>query len=451
MIAMVTGIPLLIIIAASIVLVVIASSRFRVHPFLSLMFAALLAGLTAGLPSDQIIPIMTKGFGDMAGAIGMIIIFGTLIGVLLEDSGAAQSIALVFLRRLGHKHITFSMSLIGALVGIPVFCDSGFIMLQAPGKNLARQSGKNPASIAIATATGLYATHVLVPPTPGPLAAAGNLGAEQYLGMVILVGLITSIPAIFAGYVWAKKMSKETILDQELSAMPADYNIKELPAFWKSVLPILLPILLIILGTFVKMAGWNGLSQDILVFITHPVSALGIGIISAMILLLKNEKIKSSQWMEKAIMQAGPIVLITSAGGAFGAVLKNLPINAFFNQALLGQQEKGIWLLPVIFSLAAIIKTSQGSSTASLIIVSSLLAPLLPAMHIAGALPLSIIVSAIGAGAMVVSHTNDSYFWVISRFGGLSLQQTLKGFTIASLWMGISSFLLTIILWWCFV
>jgi gluconate:H+ symporter, GntP family len=193
------------------------------------------------------------------------------------------------------------------------------------------------------------------------------------------------------------------------------------------------------------------LSKDILVFITHPVSALGIGIISAMVLLLKNEKIKSSQWMEKAIMQAGPIVLITSAGGAFGAVLKNLPINALFNQALLGQQEKGIWLLPVIFSLAAIIKTSQGSSTASLIIVSSLLAPLLPALKIEGALPLSLIVSAIGAGAMVVSHTNDSYFWVISRFGGLSLQQTLKGFTLASLWMGISSFLLTIILWWCFV
>jgi GntP family gluconate:H+ symporter len=228
MIAMVTGIPLLIIIAASIALVVIASSRFRVHPFLSLMLAALLAGLTAGIPSDQIIPIMTKGFGDMAGAIGLIITFGTLIGVLLEESGAAQSIAQVFLRLLGHKHITFSMSLIGALVGIPVFCDSGFIMLQAPGKNLARQSGKNPASIAIATATGLYATHVLVPPTPGPLAAAGNLGAEQYLGMVILVGLITSIPAILAGYVWAKKMSKEIIVDQEdLSAMPADYDIKE--------------------------------------------------------------------------------------------------------------------------------------------------------------------------------------------------------------------------------
>ena len=155
--------------------------------------------------------------------------------------------------------------------------------------------------------------------------------------------------------------------------------------------------------------------------------------------------------MEKAIMQAGPILLITAAGGAFGAVLKSLPINEFFNLALVGQQEKGIWLLPLIFSLAAIIKTSQGSSTASLIIVSSLLAPLLPAMQIQGALPLSLLVSAIGAGAMIVSHTNDSYFWVISRFGGLSLQQTLKGFTMASLWMGISSFLLTVILWWWFV
>jgi GntP family gluconate:H+ symporter len=444
MICLVTGIPLLIIIAASIVLVIVLSARFKVHPFLALLFAALGAGLVAGIPSVDIIPIMTRGFGEMAGAIGLIITFGTLIGVMLEESGAAQSIAQVFLRWLGKKHITFSMSLIGALVGIPVFCDSGFMMLQAPGKRLALQSGKNPASISIATATGLYSTHVLVPPTPGPLAAAGNIGAEQYLGMVILFGLVTSIPAILAGFAWAKRISKSIYLMPETPINLTGEEIKNLPAFWKSILPIVLPLLLIILGTFLRMSDIKGNGIDILVLLTHPVFALAFGLISGLVLLGQNEKI---HWMEKAIMQAGPILLVTAAGGSFGAVLKNLPINEFFNQALLTQNWKGAWILPIVFCIAALIKTSQGSSTAALIIVSSLLSPLLPAMNIEGAVPLSLLVCAIGSGAMVISHTNDSYFWVISRFSGMNMQQTLKGFSISSFWMGLSALAMTIILW----
>lgn len=451
MICLVTGIPLIIIITASIVLVIVLSARFKVHPFLSLLLAALVTGLFAGIPAFEIIPVMTKGFGEMAGAIGLIITLGTLIGVMLEESGAAQCISQVFLRWLGKKHITFSMSLIGALVGIPVFCDSGFIMLQAPGKKLALQSGKNPASISIATATGLYATHVLVPPTPGPLAAAGNLGAEQYLGMVILVGLATSIPAILAGYAWSVRISKAIHIVPETQVDSPVAEFKKLPAFWKSILPILLPLLLIILGTLIRLPAFFGNNPEILILVTHPVTALAIGLFSGIVLLRQHGENNRSNWMEKAIMQAGPILLVTAAGGAFGAVLKNLPINEFVSQALLTRNWNGAWLLPIVFCIAALIKTSQGSSTAALIIVSSLLSPLLPAMNIDGAIPLSLLVCAIGSGAMVISHTNDSYFWVISNFSGMSLRQTLKGFTLASLWMGLSSLIMTIILWIIFV
>lgn len=451
MIAMVTGIPLLLIIAAAIALVIVSSARFRINPFLSLMLAALLAGLVAGIPPQEIIPIMTKGFGDMAGAIGLIITLGTLIGVTLEESGAAQSIAQVFLRWLGKKHVVFSMSLIGALVGIPVFADSGFIMLQAPGRRLAQQTGKNPASVAIATATGLYATHVLVPPTPGPLAAAGNLGAEQYLGMVILIGLATSIPAILIGYWWAQRMAVSINIEEDLQDSPQNTKPDDLPAFWKSILPILLPLMLIILGTFLRMSDRHNFGNDLMLFFTHPVTALATGLLGGIIFLTKNKKSPISKWMEKAIVQAGPILLITAAGGAFGAVLKNLPINEFFNQAMNGQNMKGVWFLPVVFCISALIKTSQGSSTAALIIVSSLLSPMLTVLHIEGAVPLALLVSAIGAGAMVVSHTNDSYFWVVSKFGGMSLQQTLRGLTIATLLMGLSALCMTIVLWMIFL
>ena len=447
MIAMITGIPLLLIIAAAIALVIISSARFRINPFLSLMLAALLAGLVAGIPPQEIIPIMTKGFGDMAGAIGLIITLGTLIGVILEESGAAQSIAQVFLRWLGTKHVIFSMSMIGALVGIPVFADSGFIMLQAPGRRLAQKTGKNPASIAIATATGLYATHVLVPPTPGPLAAAGNLGAEQYLGMVILIGLATSIPAILIGYWWARRMAPGIKIDEDLQDSPQNTKPDDLPAFWKSILPILLPLILIILGTFLRIPRQHYSGLDLVIFFTHPVTALATGLLSGIIFLTENKKSPTGKWMEKAIIQAGPILLITAAGGAFGAVLKSLPINEFFNQALNGQNLKGVWFLPVVFCISALIKTSQGSSTAALIIVSSLLSPLLVVLKIDGAVPLALLVSAIGSGAMVISHTNDSYFWVVSRFGGMNLQQTLKGLSVATLLMGLSALAMTILLW----
>ncbi len=451
MFAMVTGIPLLFIIAAAIALVIISSARFRIHPFLSLMLAALLTGLAAGISPEEIIPIITKGLGDMAGAIGLIITLGTLIGVVLEESGAAQSIAKSFLHLLGHKRVIISMSIIGALVGIPVFADSGFLMLQAPGKKLALQTGKNPDAITIATATGLMATHVLVPPTPGPLAAAGNLGAEQFLGMVILIGLATAIPAIIMGYLFAVRMPEALSSKERQGNFSQTNDQTNLPVFWKSVLPILLPLILIILGTFIRMSGIHNASISMLIFLTHPVTALAMGLACGIIFLPKNKNSPMSTWMEKAILQAGPILLITAAGGAFGAVLKSLPVNEFLNQALLGANMKGLWLLPIIFCISALIKTSQGSSTAALIITSSIIAPMLTALNIQGAVPLALLVSAIGSGAMVVSHTNDSYFWIVSRFGGINLQQTLKGLTVATFWMGLTALATTMVLWFVLV
>ena len=215
---MVSGPPLLAIIFVVIIMVVIASSRYNINPFLTLLTGGMLAGLVAGMPINNIIPALTKGFGDMAGNIGIIIIMGSIIGHFLEKSGAAETIAQRFIRLTVEKNVVGAMSAVGSLTGIPVFCDSGYILLSASGKNLARKTRRSAAAISIATATGLYATHVLVPPTPGPLAAAGNLGAGNAIGLVILLGLVAAIPATIAGYFWAVYAAKKIQLfnDEDL-------------------------------------------------------------------------------------------------------------------------------------------------------------------------------------------------------------------------------------------
>jgi gluconate:H+ symporter, GntP family len=442
---MVTGLPLLAIIFTVIVLVVIASSRFNINPFISLLLGGMLAGLTAGMPLQNIIPVLTKGFGEMAGNIGIIIIMGSIIGQILEKSGAAETIAETFISLTGRKRVVGAMSTIGSLIGIPVFCDSGYLLLSAPGKNLARKTGTNAAAVSIATATGLYATHVLVPPTPGPLAAAGNLGVGNQMGMVILMGLAAAIPATIAGYYWAVFAAKKITISTDSEIPAADAQLK-LPPLWKSVMPILLPLVLIIAGTIVNSAGYNDNAGSLLRFFSNPNVALFAGAICGLF-LLKHPLYKPAANIEEGIKQAGPILLITCAGGAFGSILKNLPLADTISQFLNTYQVKDLLLLPFLFLLTAGIKTAQGSSTAALVIVSSLLAPMLPALHINGPYAPAILVIILGAGAMTVSHTNDSYFWVISRFSGMTVKQTLYGFTIASLIQGVTTLLAGMLLW----
>jgi GntP family gluconate:H+ symporter len=442
---MVTGLPLLAIIFIVIVLVVIASSRFSINPFISLLLGGMLAGITAGMPLLNIIPVLTKGFGEMAGNIGIIIIMGSIIGQILEKSGAAETIAERFILLTGRKKVVGAMSTIGSLIGIPVFCDSGYLLLSAPGKNLARKTGTSAAAVSIATATGLYATHVLVPPTPGPLAAAGNLGVGNQMGMVILLGLAAAIPATIAGCYWAVFAAKKITISNDSEIPAADHHF-QLPPLWKSVMPIALPLVLIIAGTVVGASGNNNKAGSILHFFSNPNIALFAGAICG-IFLLKHPLYKPSANIEEGIRQAGPILLITCAGGAFGSILKNLPLADTISQFLNTYQVKDLLLLPFLFLLTAGIKTAQGSSTAALVIVSSLLAPMLPALHIDGPYAPAILVVVLGSGAMTVSHTNDSYFWVISRFSGMTVKQTLYGFTIASLIQGVTTLLAGMLLW----
>ncbi|PKR77086.1 gluconate transporter [Halalkalibacillus sediminis] len=445
------GFGLVLVIIASVLLVIGLTAKLNLHPFLSLIIAAFALGIVAGLPLSDVVAAVNDGFGGLMGGIGLVIVFGTIIGVLLEKTGAAYRMAEVVLRIVGQKRPQLAMSVIGSIVSIPVFCDSGYVILSSLKKALAKRAKVAVASMAIALSTGLFATHTLVPPTPGPIAAAGNIGAEQYLGTIILIGIVVAIPTIMAGYFWAIKVGTKIKVEGE-DEWDFDYDevvseFGQMPSTGKAFAPILVPILLIGLGSVVTFAGWEGLFFDILLFLGAPVVALLVGVIFAFALVPKFNKETMNDWVGIGIKEAAPILLITGAGGAFGTVISSTNISGFIEGFASNSFLTGALFLLVPFLIAAALKTAQGSSTTALVITSTLVAPLLTDVGIDGALPLALVVMAVGAGAMVVSHINDSYFWVVKEFSGMSVTQAYKAQTGGTLVQGLVAITVSILLW----
>ncbi|MGN1385002.1 MAG: GntP family permease [Bacillus sp. (in: firmicutes)] len=433
-----------------VLLIVIATTTFKVHPFLSLMIGTLFVGFASGMPLNQIVENINGGFGSIMGGIGLVIVFGTIIGTILEKAGAAYRMAEVVLRIVGPKRPQLAMSLIGYIVSIPVFCDSGFVILNSLRKALGKRAKVALASMSVALATGLYATHTLVPPTPGPIAAAGNIGADGYLGTIILIGLITAIPAVIVGYIWATKVATKIQVEDDGEELDYEEIIKsfgKMPSTFQAFLPIILPILLIGIGSIVSVVGMEGDLAAFLTFLGQPVISLLAGVIAALALLPKFNEETLTNWIGAALLDAAPILLITGAGGAFGTVIKNTGIAEMIQGWNIAEVFTGALFLLVPFIIAAALKTAQGSSTASLVITSSLIAPLLPTLGIEGAIPLALVVMAVGAGAMTVSHVNDSFFWVVTQFSGMKVTDAYKAQTMATLLQGIVTIIFTMILW----
>ncbi|MCA1061034.1 GntP family permease [Rossellomorea aquimaris] len=446
-----SGIWLFTVIVLGVGFIIFTTSKLKLQPFLSLLFAAFLVGIFAGLPLNEVVEAVNGGFGGLMGYIGIVIVAGTIIGTILEKSGAALRMAEVVLRLVGEKRPQLAMSLIGAIVSIPVFCDSGYVILSSLKKALAKRAKVALASMSVALATGLYATHTLVPPTPGPIAAAGNIGASDYLGTIILIGIIVAIPTILAGYLWAVKVADKIEIEGE-DELDLDYDeivksFGELPSTFKSFAPIVLPILLIGAGSVVSFFQWKGGAADVLLFIGSPVVALLIGVLAAFALMPKWDEETLNGWVTQGMKDATNILLITGAGGAFGSVIKATPVAEMIQGIADGGLLSGALILLIPFIVAALLKSAQGSSTAALVITSSLIAPLLPQMGIEGAVPLALVVMSIGAGAMTVSHVNDSYFWVVTQFSGMKVTDAYKAQTAATLVQGLTALVFTLLLW----
>lgn len=440
------------IIAISVVLVVLLTAVLKVHPFLSLLIGAFFIGIASGMPLLDVVESVNDGFGGLMKGIGIVIVAGTIIGVILEKSGAAYRMAEVVLRVIGDKKPQLAMSIIGFIVSIPVFCDSGFIILSSLKKALAKRAKVTIASMAVALATGLYATHNLVPPTPGPIAAAGNIGAENYLGTIILIGLFVAVLATSVGYFWAVKVASKIEVPEDVADIELDYDeivksFGKMPSTFKAFLPIVLPIIFIGLGSVAALSDSDHRIVTFLQFIGSPSVALLFGVFAAFLLLPKLNEETLTDWIGEGLTSAAPILLITGAGGAFGKVIANSGVADLISEMNFESFVGSSLFLLIPFFIAAALKTAQGSSTAALVITSTLVAPLLPSMGIEGAIPLALVVMAIGAGAMTVSHVNDSFFWVITEFSGMKVTDAYKAQTMATLLQGVTTIVVTMILW----
>ena len=430
----------------SILFIIIGTAKLKIHPFLVLLLASYGVGLISGMPASEIVKVITSGFGDIMGYIGIVIILGTIIGIVLEKSGAAIKLAEIVVKVIGRKNPAMAMGIIGYIVSIPVFCDSGFVILSSLKKSLIQKTGKSAVAMSIALSTGLYATHTLVPPTPGPIAAAGNLGITDQLGMVILYGLFVAVFAMFTGYWWAVRSGKkyksgeDNLLEMELD----EQTQQKLPSAFLSVLPIFFPIFLIALRSVILMTSVakDNFFYQLIDFGGDPVNALFLGLFASFLLIKKKGTGEITGWVGEGIQAAASILIITGAGGAFGAMLKATHIGDTLGELLSGYH-LGIFLP---FIIAAALKTAQGSSTVSLVATSALVAPLLASLGLDSETGKIFTVMAIGAGSMTISHANDSFFWVVTQFSKMDVATGYKTHTLATLFQGVVSMIVVYIL-----
>ncbi|MBN1541750.1 GntP family permease [candidate division KSB1 bacterium] len=431
----------LIVFLAAVVFIIVMTGKVKMNAFLVLILAAYGVGIFSGIGLDTTLAAIRDGFGGTIGYIGIVITLGAVIGTLLEKSGAAFTLANTILRWVGQARAALAMALTGYVVSIPVFCDSGFVILSPLSRALAEKAKISLATMSIALSMGLYVTHCLVPPTPGPIAAAGTLGAD--LGTVIVLGLVASIPGLVAGYFFATRFASRFQIDPNPGVGLDEIQARagSLPSATKSFAPLVVPILLIGLKSIAEFPGHifgDANLKSAIVFVGNPNTALIIGVFLALFTVPRLNRIVLQDWIGEGVKNAGWIILITGAGGALGAVLKATPLIETIGQNL-SALELGIFLP---FLIAAALKTGQGSSTVAIITTSSLLAPLLPVLGLDGATARALVVLSIGAGAMTVSHANDSYFWVVSQFSDMeNIGTAYRTQTLGTLVVGVSTIL----------
>lgn len=463
-----SGISLIVAFVISIIVMILAISKLKIHPFLTIMSVSLLLGLVAGIPLQDIKVngvVQTQGLATVIGAgfsgtftsIGIVIILGALIGTILEKTGAALKLADMTVKLVGNKRPALAMLIMGWIVSIPVFCDSGFVILNPIRKALVKKTMTSSVAMSVALSGGLYVAHVLIPPTPGPIAAANTLGVGDSLLLVIGMGILCSIFPLVAGYIFAKYIGKRVKAndeaDMETGEIVQSYDelVKsygKLPNAFMSLAPIIVPILLMGISSVVSVSKMTGLSAEILNFLGTPIIALAVGTVFGVFTLTSAKKMSEFYDITNETLKVvGPILFVTAAGGVLGKVISVSGLVSFITENASVFQTIGIFFP---FLLAAILKTAQGSSTVAITTTAGILAPMLPALGFDTPVLVVLTVMAIGAGSMVVSHANDSYFWVVTNFGSMTPDKGYKTQTSLTLVMGVAAileiFLLTLVM-----
>ena len=451
-----SGLALIIVFLLAIVIMIVAISKYKVHPFLAIMGISLILALLAGIPLTKIADVIGSGFSGTFTSIGIVIILGALIGTILEKTGAALKLADLVVRIVGQKNPELAVELMGWIVSIPVFCDSGFVILNPIRKAIVKRTATSSVAMTVALSAGLYISHVFIPPTPGPIAAASTLGIGDNLLLVMGLGVVCSIIPLIAGLIYAKAIGKtvksadETAGKDEVvktyEQLVAEYG--KLPGGANALAPLVVPIILMALASISSMAGWTGFGADLLTFLGKPVIALTVGTLCAIVQLATADKLDDLYTITNDTLKTvGPILFVTAAGGVLGKVIASSSMVTYITDHAAALQTIGIFFP---FILAAILKTAQGSSTVAITTTAGIVAPLLEVLGFASPARAALVVMAIGAGAMTVSHANDSYFWVVTNFGDMTPEQGYKTQTAMTLVLGVASmvgiFILSLVL-----
>lgn len=442
---------LLIITVLSILLLLVLVMRLKVHAFIALLLASSFVGLAAGMPFMELISSLQKGMGDILGFIAIVVGLGAILGKLLEVSGGAETLAHYIIKAFGEKKSTWALMLTGFIVSIPVFLDVGFIILVPIVYALAKKSGLSLLHFAIPLLAGMAVTHSFIPPTPGPVAVAEILNAP--LGWMIFFGIIAGLPAaIVAGPIFGKYIGKKIAV-----GIP-DYIVldeKKVLASRRDFITILfiivLPLFLILIATsFDMMVGMGELAGDnywvnLFQFIGHPFAALTIATIVASYFLGFKKGFNAKQLLEfsdKALAPAGLIILITGAGGMFKQILVESGAGEALAQLFITYN-----VAPIVMAyvLAVIIRIIQGSATVAMITSAGMMAPIIIEMDISDPMK-ALIGLAIASGATILSHVNDSGFWLVKKYLGLTEKETLQSWTIMETIISVVGFSLVLLL-----
>lgn len=433
---------LIVLLILAVAFIVVSTTKFKLHPFLALIFAAIGFGLLSGMPFAEIVSSVNSGFGDIVGHIGLVIVIGCIIGTFLEESGGAYVMAQGIVRLAGKKRVPLAMLIVGCFISIPVYADSGFVILSPLNKAITKKAGVSLACTAIALSLGLTITHCLVPPTPGPVAATAILGAD--LGLVILIGLIVSVFVAAESYFFVTRYASRTYIDPdpEGEITVEEDDAKDKPSALRSFLPVVVPLVLIVFKSISDFPGapfGEGVAASVLRFVGEPVVALIIGMILSFFLPKKfdRELLSTTGWVGKSLTSAAVIIMITAAGGSFGMILRNSGIADILGESLAGANV-GIWLP---FIIAAALKSAQGSSTVAIVTTASLIAPMMEALGFVSPVGRALAVMSLCSGAMVMSHVNDSFFWVVTQLSGMNVKTGCKLHGIGTLLGGLTAML----------
>ena len=449
-----SGIALIVCFVIAIILMILMISKLKVHPFLALMSISLVLAVVAGIDLSKIPAMIGVGFSGTFKSIGIVIIFGTIIGTVLEKTGAALKLADMVVKLVGQRRPELAMLIMGWVVGIPVFCDSGFVVLNSIREALYKKISASPVAMSVALSGGLYASHVFIPPTPGPIAAAGTLGLGGNLLLVIIMGTVVSVPVLVAVYFFSKSIAKSvTISDKEADAtITASYEellkkFGKLPCGFLSLAPIIMPIIFMAVGSVVDVLAKQGmldkaaLLPKIFLFLGNPIIALAIGVIFCVFLLAETKKMREFDHItNESLKIAGPILFITAAGGVLGNVITEAGFVNFIKENASTIKAIGIFFP---FIISAVLKTAQGSSTVAIITTASIMGAfsadnsLMQTLGFTTEISAALCVMAIASGAMCVSHANDSYFWVVTNFSKMTADQGYRTQTAMTFIMGI--------------